>query len=85
LLSNATCTDRYILAVHVNPPWNIADSPDKGGVTVEQIGTILFQNLAPYGFVFMWVEKENLSVICDVMMKKQFVYVENLTWRGCTS
>ena len=68
------------LAVHVNPPWDIEGSPDRGSVTVEQIGTIPFQKLTPYGFVFMWVEKENLSAVCDVMSKKQFVYVENMTW-----
>ena len=28
----------------------------------------------------MWVEKENLSDVCDAMLKKAFVYVENLTW-----
>jgi N6-adenosine-specific RNA methylase IME4 len=55
-------------------------NPDRGDVLVDQIATIPFQKLAPYGFVFMWVEKENLSAVCDAMLKKSFVYVENLTW-----
>ena len=28
----------------------------------------------------MWVEKENLSAVCDAMMDQNFVYVENMTW-----
>ena len=68
------------LAVHCNPPWAAPLNPDAGDVTVEQVARIPFQKLAPYGFVFMWVEKENLSAVCDAMLKKSFVYVENLTW-----
>ena len=48
--------------------------------TVEHVARIPFQKLAPYGFVPRWGEKENLSAVCDVMLKKAFVYVENLTW-----
>ena len=68
------------LAVHANPPWAIDDSPDKGSITVEMVAKIPFHKLAPYGFVFMWVEKENLSAVCDAMMDQNFVYVENMTW-----
>ena len=68
------------LAVHCNPPWFAPLNPDAGDATVEHVARIPFQKLAPYGFVFMWVEKENLSAVCDVMLKKAFVYVENLTW-----
>jgi hypothetical protein len=65
------------LAVHANPPWDIERSPDRGGVTVEDIARIPFEKLAPYGFVFMWVEKENLSEVCDVMSAKQ---VRSIHW-----
>ena len=68
------------LAVHANPPWAIDDSPDAGQVTVDAIRKIPFHKLAPYGFVFMWVEKENLSAVCDAMMDQRFIYVENMTW-----
>ena len=80
LRTDLTAYGTDFLAVHVNPPWDIAASPDRGGITLEEIATIPFQKLAPYGFVFIWVEKENLSAVCDVMMRKQFVYVENMTW-----
>jgi hypothetical protein len=80
LNSDLTQLGTDFLAVHCNPPWAVPLSPDSGKVTVEQIATIPFQKLAPYGFVFMWIEKENLSAVCDVMSAKQFVYVENLTW-----
>lgn len=80
LSADLTALGDDFLAVHCNPPWDIPDSPDRGGVTVEDIAKIPFQKLAPYGFVFMWVEKENLSQVCDVMLEKAFVYVENMTW-----
>ena len=63
--------------MHANPPWDIERSPDRGGVTVEDIARIPFEKLAPYGFVFMWVEKENLSEVCDVMSAKQ---VRSIHW-----
>lgn len=68
------------LAVHCNPPWAIDANPDKGDVTTADVAKIPFDELAPYGFVFIWVEKENLSAVCDVMSEKKFVYVENMTW-----
>ena len=68
------------LAVHANPLGHEPDSPDKGSITVEMVAKIPFHKLAPYGFVFMWVEKENLSAVCDAMMDQKFVYVENMTW-----
>jgi len=68
------------LGVLLNPPWDIEDSPDRGDVTIEDIEAIPLEKLTPLGFIFIWVEKENLSKVCDVMDKKNFVYVENLTW-----
>jgi N6-adenosine-specific RNA methylase IME4 len=80
LETDLTALGTDFLAVHCNPPWKVPKNPDAGSVTVDQIAAVPFQKLAPYGFVFMWVEKENLSAVCDVMLKKAFVYVENLTW-----
>ena len=80
LQSDLTQLGTDFLAVHCNPPWAAPLNPDSGNVTVTQIATIPFQKLAPYGFVFMWIEKENLSAVCDIMLAKQFIYVENLTW-----
>ena len=68
------------LGILMNPPWDIEDSPDRGDVTLEDIEAIPVERLAPLGFVFIWVEKENLSRVCDIMSDKNFVYVENLTW-----
>ena len=78
--TDLTALGTDFLAVHCNPPWFAPLNPDAGDATVEHVARIPFQKLAPYGFVFMWVEKENLSAVCDVMLKKAFVYVENLTW-----
>ena len=68
------------LGVLMNPPWDIEDSPDRGDVTLEDIAKIPLEKLTPLGFIFIWVEKENLSKVCDIMDQKNFVYVENLTW-----
>ena len=68
------------LGVLMNPPWDIEDSPDRGDVTLEDIEAIPLEKLTPLGFIFIWVEKENLSKVCDIMDRKNFVYVENLTW-----
>lgn len=68
------------LGVLLNPPWDIENSPDRGDVTVDDIEAIPLEKLTPLGFIFIWVEKENLSKVCDVMHEKNFVYVENLTW-----
>ena len=68
------------LGVLMNPPWNIDQAPDKGNVTVEDIAQLPLETLTPLGFIFIWVEKENLSLVCDVMHEKNFNYVENLTW-----
>jgi len=68
------------LGVLLNPPWNIEDSPDRGDVMLEDIEKIPLEKLTPLGFIFIWVEKENLSEVCDIMDRKTFVYVENLTW-----
>jgi N6-adenosine-specific RNA methylase IME4 len=68
------------LGILMNPPWNIDQAPDKGNVTVEDIAQLPLETLTPLGFIFIWVEKENLSLVCDVMQEKNFNYVENLTW-----
>jgi len=47
---------------------------------VEDIAQLPLETLTPLGFIFIWVEKENLSLVCDVMQEKNFNYVENLTW-----
>ena len=51
------------LGVLMNPPWNIDQAPDKGNVTVEDIAQLPLETLTPLGFIFIWVEKENLSLI----------------------
>jgi N6-adenosine-specific RNA methylase IME4 len=68
------------LGILMNPPWKIEQAPDKGNVTVEDIAQLPLERLSPLGFIFIWVEKENLSLVCDVMQEKNFNYVENLTW-----
>jgi N6-adenosine-specific RNA methylase IME4 len=68
------------LGILMNPPWKIDQAPDKGNVTLEDIAQLPLETLTPLGFIFIWVEKENLSLVCDVMQEKNFNYVENLTW-----
>ena len=64
----------------MNQPWKIDQAPDKGNVTLEDIAQLPLETLTPLGFIFIWVEKENLSLVCDVMQEKNFNYVENLAW-----
>ena len=65
---------RTFLGVLVNPPW------DRKGCTVATIEALALDHICPLGFVFIWVEKEVLHQVVDVLSKAKFVYVENLTW-----
>ena len=61
------------LGVLLNPPWN-------ANVTAEHVAALHLERVCPLGFIFVWVEKEVLSDVVDVLVKASFVYVENLTW-----
>jgi hypothetical protein len=60
------------LGVLLNPPWS--------SVTPKQVEALALPKLCPLGFVFVWVEKEVLDQVVDVMVRLKYVYVENLTW-----
>ena len=56
----------------LNPPW--------ASVTPKQIESLSLPKLCPVGFIFVWVEKEVLDQVVDVLVQQKYVYVENLTW-----
>lgn len=60
------------LGVLLNPPW--------GAVTPKHVAELGLPQLCPLGFVFVWVEKEVLDQVVDVLVRLKYVYVENLTW-----
>ena len=60
------------LGVLLNPPWV--------SVTPKQIEGLALPKLCPVGFIFVWVEKEVLDQVVDVLVQQKYVYVENLTW-----
>lgn len=68
------------LGVFMNLLWDIEDFLDCGDVMLEDIEVISFEKFTLFGFIFIWVEKENLFKVCDIMDWKNFVYVENLMW-----
>jgi len=49
-------------------------------VTPKQIESLSLPKLCPVGFIFVWVEKEVLDQVVDVLVRQKYVYVENLTW-----
>ena len=60
------------LGVLLNPPW--------ATVTPKQIESLSLPKLCPVGFVFVWVDKEVLDQVVDVLVRMKYMYVENLTW-----
>ena len=60
------------LGVLLNPPW--------ASVTPKQVEGLSLPKLCPVGFIFVWVEKEVLDQVVDVLVQQKYVYVENLTW-----
>ena len=68
----ATQLGTEFLGVLLNPPW--------ASVTPKQIEGLALPKLCPVGFIFVWVEKEVLDQVVDVLVQQKYVYVENLTW-----
>jgi len=62
-----------VLAILMDPPWHL--------ITPKQLSTLKFTDkVIPYGLVFIWIEKELIPDILEIMSKWGFFYVENLVW-----
>jgi hypothetical protein len=68
----ATQLGTEFLGVLLNPPW--------ASITPKQVEGLGLPKLCPVGFIFVWVEKEVLDQVVDVLVQQKYVYVENLTW-----
>jgi len=68
----ATQLGTEFLGVLLNPPW--------ASITPKQVDGLGLPKLCPVGFIFVWVEKEVLDQVVDVLVQQKYVYVENLTW-----
>ena len=60
------------LGVLLNPPW--------GSVKPKELEGLALPDICKHGFVFVWVDKEVLDEVVDVLVRQKYVYVENLTW-----
>ncbi len=85
-----TTLQRDYLAVLVNPGWEAS-----GGVQppikqqsrdaddahiVSKLSALQLHRACPSGFVFIWVDKQHIAPVMDLMYRWKFVYVENLNW-----
>lgn len=66
------------LGVLLNPPWKSLGF--EGGIKAADLSALKLPQLCPLGFIFVWVEKETLDEVVDVLGRHGYVYVENLTW-----
>jgi len=72
---------REILAILMDPPWELANSPKKNGqISPSQFAKLQLGNYMTKGFVFIWVEKEVIAKVVKIMSQWGFLYVENLVW-----
>ena len=76
--------DNDFLAVLMDPPWQPRDTPSPDSspyITAEEFSQLAFPHeKMKGGFIFIWVEKEDIPQIFRVMAQWNFVYVENLVW-----
>lgn len=74
---------RDYLAVLVNRGWEAGADPnarDSDAHIVSKLAALQLHRACPAGFVFIWVDKEHIAPVMDLMYKWRFVYVENLNW-----
>lgn len=79
-----TALQREFLAVLVNPGWEALPDPDSrdsdDAHIVSKLAALQLHRACPSGFVFIWVDKQHIAPVMDLMYKWRFVYVENLNW-----
>lgn len=83
-------------AVLIDPPWRLPSSPkeDSRLFSPDQLGHLHLEKLISVGILFVWVEKEIISQVIQILIDKNdiflkivkelakcdFTYVENLVW-----
>lgn len=63
--------------VLVNPGWA---SQQSDGCWISRLKRIPLPSLAPNGFIFIWLAKNQIEDVWKLLMAWGYVYVENLTW-----
>eukprot|EP00735_Rhodelphis_limneticus_P011345 TRINITY_DN4430_c0_g1::TRINITY_DN4430_c0_g1_i1::g.7299::m.7299 TRINITY_DN4430_c0_g1::TRINITY_DN4430_c0_g1_i1::g.7299 ORF type:complete len:470 (-),score=90.81,sp/Q8C3P7/MTA70_MOUSE/24.51/5e-07,MT-A70/PF05063.9/8.8e-11 TRINITY_DN4430_c0_g1_i1:275-1567(-) len=81
-------TSQKFLCALVNPPWKCerCKVAPEHQVTIADIARLKLEKAIPYGFIFMWVEREHTMDVFDFMTSKGFNYVESIAWirtSGC--
>ena len=75
---------KNVEAILINPLWNTSGKkPLKhdGSITVEDFAHFqISKNLLIDGLVFVWVEKEIISPVINILEKQDLIYVENICW-----
>ncbi|KAJ3055550.1 hypothetical protein HK097_010158 [Rhizophlyctis rosea] len=67
--------------IHMNPPFLLPkEPPTPGKISVDQFATLPITSLIPYGFLFIWSEKELTPHILQAAERWGFRYVENFCW-----
>lgn len=67
----------------INRGWEAPPDPtarDPDAHVVSKLAALQLHRACPAGFVFIWVDKQHIAPVMDLMYKWRFVYVENLNW-----
>lgn len=69
-------------AILINPKWNTKNKDVKEDeITLDQFKHLKFShNLLIDGLVLVWIEKEILSKVIEILEKQDLTYVENVCW-----
>lgn len=67
-------------AVLINPGWTGVPAPSPDSDPGPRLAALPLPKLCPAGFVFIWAEKEHISIVIKQLYKWGYQYVENLTW-----
>ncbi|KNC98777.1 uncharacterized protein SPPG_05756 [Spizellomyces punctatus DAOM BR117] len=67
--------------VHMNPPFLMPDEePTSGKISMKQFEKLDIPAIIPFGFLFIWAEKELTPDILRATQSWGFRYVENFAW-----
>lgn len=63
--------------------FNFSQFPKFQGIYIhstKDLSKLNFKHLIEYGYLFIWIEKENISSVVFELKKLKFEYIENLCW-----
>ena len=78
--SSARAGARGYLGVLINRGWEHAAPGAPPRDRTRKLERLRLDRLCPAGFVFIWVQKEDVARVMDHMYAKGFNYIENFTW-----